>query len=83
MTSLGALQGFLPISNTSKMQIHVTLQHWTLMLLGNSRLPFTAVDGTHTKSRYQMMLLIACGIDAIYQVIPLARALVHIEETLW
>ena len=53
------------------------------MLLGNSRLPFTAVDGTHTKSRYQMMLLIACGIDAIYQVIPLARALVHIEETLW
>lgn len=45
--------------------------------------PFTAVDGTHTKSRYRMMLLIACGIDANDQVIPLAWALVPIEDSSW
>ena len=45
--------------------------------------PFTAVDGTHTKSRYRMMLLIACGIDANDQVVPLAWALVPIEDVSW
>ena len=45
--------------------------------------PFTAIDGTHTKSRYRMMLLIACGIDANDQVIPLAWALVPIEDASW
>jgi hypothetical protein len=45
--------------------------------------PFAAVDGTHTKSRYQMMLLIACGIDANDQSIALAWALVPIEDASW
>jgi hypothetical protein len=45
--------------------------------------PFTAIDGTHTKSRYRMMLLIACGIDANDHVIPLAWALVPIEDASW
>jgi transposase-like protein len=44
---------------------------------------FTAVDGTYTKSRYQMMLLIACGINANDQVILLAWALVPIKEASW
>jgi hypothetical protein len=34
--------------------------------------PFTAIDGTHTKSQYRMMLLVACGIDANDHVVPLA-----------
>src|ERR1700679_1045279 len=41
--------------------------------------PFTAIDGTHTKSNYRMILLVACGIDANEHVIPLAWALVPIE----
>lgn len=45
--------------------------------------PFITVDRTHTKSRYRIMLLIACKIDANDQVIPLAWALVPIEETSW
>jgi hypothetical protein len=45
--------------------------------------PFTAVDGTHTKSRYRIMLLITCRIDANDQVIPLAWALVPIKEASW
>jgi MULE transposase domain/MuDR family transposase len=44
---------------------------------------FTAIDGTHTKSRYRMMLLIACGIDANSNVVPLAWALVPIEDEGW
>jgi hypothetical protein len=41
---------------------------------------FYAIDGTHTKSRYRMILLICCGIDANDKVTPLAWALVPIEE---
>jgi MULE transposase domain/MuDR family transposase len=44
---------------------------------------FTAIDGTHTKSRYRMLLLIACGIDANSNVFPLAWALVPIEDESW
>ena len=44
---------------------------------------FTAIDGTHTKSRYRMLLLIACGIDANSNVVPLAWALVPIEDEIW
>jgi hypothetical protein len=44
---------------------------------------FTAIDGTHTKSRYRMILLIACGIDANSNVVPLAWALVPIEDESW
>jgi hypothetical protein len=44
---------------------------------------FTAIDGTHTKSRYRMILLIACGIDANSNVVPLAWALVPIEDEIW
>jgi MULE transposase domain/MuDR family transposase len=45
--------------------------------------PFTAIDGTHTKSQYRMMLLVACGIDANDHVVPLAWALVPIENHEW
>jgi hypothetical protein len=45
--------------------------------------PFTAIDGTHTKSQYRMMLLVACGIDANNHVVPLAWALVPIENHEW
>lgn len=45
--------------------------------------PFTAIDGTHTKSKYRMILLVACGIDANEHVIPLAWALVPIENHEW
>jgi hypothetical protein len=44
---------------------------------------FTAIDGTHTKSTYRMILLIACGIDANSNVVPLAWALVPIEDEIW
>jgi hypothetical protein len=45
--------------------------------------PFTAIDGTYTKSRYRMMLLIAYGINVNDHVIPLAWALVPIKDTSW
>ena len=44
---------------------------------------FTAIDGTHTKSRYRMILLIACGIDANSNVVLLAWALVPAEDESW
>jgi hypothetical protein len=34
--------------------------------------PFIGLDGTHTKSRFRMMLLIACSIDANDEILPLA-----------
>src|SRR6266536_4165951 len=45
--------------------------------------PFTAINRTHTKSRYRIMLLIACRIDINDHVIPLAWALVPIEDISW
>jgi hypothetical protein len=44
---------------------------------------FYALDGTYTKSRYRMILLICCGIDANDHVLPIAWALVPIEDELW
>ena len=41
---------------------------------------FTALDGTHTKSRFRMMLLLAVGVDANDLVLPLAWALVPTEN---
>lgn len=41
---------------------------------------FTAIDGSHTKSRYRMMLLMARGIDANSEWVPLARSIVPIED---
>ena len=41
---------------------------------------FIAVDGTHTRSKYRMQLIIACGIDANNNGVPLAWALVPIED---
>jgi hypothetical protein len=38
---------------------------------------------THTKSKYRMMMFIACGIDANNETIPLAWALVPTENELW
>jgi hypothetical protein len=34
--------------------------------------PFYALDGTHTRSRYNLTLLIAVGLDGEDQVLPLA-----------
>ena len=44
---------------------------------------FTAIDGIHTKSRYRMILLIACSIDANSNVVLLAWALVLAEDESW
>ena len=41
---------------------------------------FFAVDGTHTRSKYRMQLLITCGIDTNNNGVPLAWALVPIED---
>ena len=45
--------------------------------------PYTGLDGTHTKSRFRMMLLIATGIDANGQILLLAWALVPTENKEW
>lgn len=45
--------------------------------------PFYAFDGTHTRSRYNLTLLIAVGVDAEDHVLPLAFALVPIENEKW
>jgi hypothetical protein len=42
--------------------------------------PFTGLDRAHTKSRYRMQLLVACGVNANDRVLPLAWALVPIEN---
>jgi hypothetical protein len=42
--------------------------------------PFYALDGTHTRSRYNLTLLIAVGIDAEDRILPLAFALVPREN---
>ena len=41
---------------------------------------FVGIDGTHTSSRFRMTLLIAGGIDANDKTLPLAWALVPIEN---
>ena len=41
---------------------------------------FIAVDSIYTKSKYQMQLIIACSVDANNNGIPLAWALVPIED---
>jgi hypothetical protein len=48
-------------------------------ILGTLR-PFYALDGTHTRSRYNLILLLAVGIDAEDRVLPLAFALVPGEN---
>jgi hypothetical protein len=50
--------------------------------LGTLR-PFYALDGTHTRSRYNLTLLLAVGIDAKDRVLPLAFALVPGENEKW
>src|SRR3979490_637642 len=49
----------------------------------NTLRPFYALDGTHTRSRYNITLLIAVGIDAEDRILPLAWALVPIENERW
>ena len=44
---------------------------------------FLGVDGTHTSSRFRMILLIVVGIDANDETLPLAWALVPIENQAW
>jgi hypothetical protein len=50
--------------------------------LGTLR-PFYALDGTHTRSRYNLTLLLAVGIDAEDRIIPLAFALVPGGNEKW
>jgi hypothetical protein len=45
--------------------------------------PFYALDGTHTRSRYNLTLLIAVGIDSEDRVLPFAWALVPSENETW
>jgi hypothetical protein len=45
--------------------------------------PFYALDGTHTRSRYNLTLLIAVGIDAEDRILLLAFALVPGENKTW
>jgi hypothetical protein len=44
---------------------------------------FFAIDACHTKSQFPMMLMIACGIDANDNVLPLSWALVPTENEEW
>jgi hypothetical protein len=59
------------------------------VMLGSTRAtlhtlrPFYALDGTHTRSRYNLTLLIAVGIDGEDRVLPLAWALVPVENEVW
>jgi hypothetical protein len=45
--------------------------------------PFYALDGTHTRSEYNLTLLIAVGIDAEDRILPFAWALVPSENETW
>jgi hypothetical protein len=45
--------------------------------------PFYALDGTHTRSQYNLTLLIAVGIDAENRNFPFAWALVPSENETW
>ena len=42
--------------------------------------PFYTLDGTHTRSRYNLTLLIAVGIDAEGRILPLAWDLIPVEN---
>jgi hypothetical protein len=44
---------------------------------------FIGIDGTHMGSKFKMTLLIACGVDANNETLPLAWALVPIECSTW
>jgi hypothetical protein len=44
---------------------------------------FISINSTHMGSKFKMMLLIACGIDANNKTLPLAWALVLIECSTW
>jgi hypothetical protein len=44
---------------------------------------FVCLDGCHTSSKYHMMLLIAVGIDANSNILPLAWAVVPTENDEW
>jgi hypothetical protein len=45
--------------------------------------PFYALDGIYTRSRYNLTLLLAVGIDAEDRVHPFAYALVPVENKHW
>jgi hypothetical protein len=42
--------------------------------------PFLALDGYHTKSRFRMTLLLACTLNSNNEILPLAWAIVPIED---
>jgi hypothetical protein len=46
-------------------------------------LPFYTLDGTHTRSQYNLTLLIAVGIDTEDRILPFAWALVPSENETW
>jgi hypothetical protein len=72
---------YLQTSNTRFEALFVSLGS-TISMLRTLR-PFYALDGTHTRSRYNLTLLIAVGIDAEDRILPLAWALVPGENETW
>jgi hypothetical protein len=69
---------YLQTSNTRFEALFVSLGS-TISMLRTLR-PFYALDGTHTRSRYNLTLLIAVGINAEDRILPLAFALVPGEN---
>ena len=78
-------------TNYCKIQIHKETGHFIGAFFAPGGLRHASkfireiigVDGTHTASRFRMNLLIAGGVDANGETIPLAWALVPIENGVW
>jgi hypothetical protein len=75
-------------TNYCKIQVHKEIGYFLSAFFAPSGLRYTSkfireiigVDSTYIASRFQMYLLIASGIDANGETIPLAWALVPIEN---
>jgi hypothetical protein len=72
---------YLQTNNTRFEALFVCLGT-TILILQIIR-PLYALDGAHTRSRYNLTLLIAVGIDAEDYILPLAWALVPGENETW
>ena len=79
------------LDNFCRFAIHVATGHFQAAFFAPAGLrhaqkklqPFIGIDGTHTGSRFRITLLIAGGIDANEEILPLAWALVLIESEAW
>jgi hypothetical protein len=76
------------LENFCKIETHKETSHFLVAFFAPASLrhahkclfEFIGVDGTHTASKFRMNLLIAGGTDANGETIPLAWALVPIEN---